>query len=120
MRKYIASVVLITILLLFVVFSNTIFQEGNPIPVAVAITQITVTGKSFTQLDEHRFIVKSSDKDIQKLKDYLLSKGMKYTDQMGSGIFFVGEKGEKYTAMSRMYTTHFQVWEFNNPLPNNK
>ena len=106
-------IVLVGILLLF---SSTIFQEGNPIPVANGIIQLSFAGKSYVKLDQHKYIVKANAKDIKKLTDYLTQNKLVYVDQMGAGLLFRGKDGENYTAIKKMYTTSFEIWDFDHQI----
>lgn len=98
----------------FLIYSPTIFQEGNPLPVGYAIIKLFATGDGYAKIDEHKYIVRAEANDIQKLKGYLAQHNIVHADQMGAAHFFNDKQNNSYTAISRMYSTAFQVWDFNN------
>src|SRR6266700_4561410 len=111
--KFITGLIILVILgtvLLFIFFSPTIFQEGNPIPVAIGIAKITTTGNTYAKIDEHKYIVKANTQDIKKLTDYLAQHDLVYSDQEGSAYFFKSKNGKTYIAMAKMFSSSFEIF----------
>jgi hypothetical protein len=112
--KVLVILILLVLAILFLIFSPTIFQEGNAIPVAKGIITISLTGNSYSKVDEHKYIVKANVKESKKFIDYLAQNNLEFVDQMGAGVIFKGKNGTQYIAIRRMYTTFFEIWDFNN------
>lgn len=114
-RLNVLIIVLFSILIIpFLVFSPTIFQEGNPLPVMSGIMKLSMTGEGYAKINEHKYIVRANEKDIKKLEDYLAQNNLVHAEQMGSAHLFKDKNGKTYTAISRMYTTSFEIWDFSN------
>jgi hypothetical protein len=114
--KILGVLLLLGLVILFSLNISSVFQEGNPIPVAYGIIGLTITGNGYAKVDEHKYIVRANEKDAKKLKDYLAQRHMVYADQMGAGIFFKGQHGENYSATIRMYSVYFEIWDFSNQI----
>jgi hypothetical protein len=114
MKKVLAILISLVLAILFFIFSPTIFQEGNPIPVAKGIITISLTENSYSKIDEYKYVVKANGKENKKFLDYLAQNNLEFVDQMGGAVIFKGKNGAKYTAIKRMYTTSFEIWDFNN------
>jgi hypothetical protein len=117
MKIYIKALVLLLllgVLAVFLFYSRSIFQEGNPIPVAYGVAKLSTTGASYTKLDEHKYLVKTNEKDIKKLFDYLAQHDLIYSDQQGAAYFFRSKNGKTYMAITRMFSTNFIVFDFSN------
>ena len=112
--KILVLALLLVLIIPFFIYSPTIFQEGNPLPVGYGIIKSLVTRDGYAKIDKNKYIVKAEAKDIQKLKDYLAQNQIVHVDQLGAAHFFKDKQGNSYTAISRMYSTAFQVWDFNN------
>jgi hypothetical protein len=115
MRKYLGACLLILFILLVgvsIIFSHTILQEGNPLLVADKMGTILITGSSYEKLDENRYIVRSTPHDKKRLITYLAKHNLTLTDQMGAGLLFKAKQGESFTAIVRMDTAFFEIWDF--------
>ncbi|HSW89119.1 MAG TPA: hypothetical protein VLG12_08195 [Candidatus Saccharimonadales bacterium] len=109
----ISGLILFSILLLFfILYSPVIFQEGNPLPIAYGLGKITLTQAAFVKINTNTYLVRANDKDFTKLIEYLAKNNIFFVDRMGSGWFFKNKSGKRYTAESRMYSTHFEIFDF--------
>ena len=86
----------------------------NPRNFSYGIIKLSIAGDSYVKFDEKKYIVKANATDIKKLTDYLTQNDMVFVDQVGSGLLFKGKDGVSHTAIKRMYTTSFEIWDFSN------
>lgn len=112
--KILVIALLLVLIIPFLIYSPTIFQEGNPLPIGYGIIKLFTTGDGYAKINEHKYIVKANEKDIKNLQDYLAKNNLAHVDQMGAAHVFKDKQGNSYTAISRMYSTAFEVWDFNN------
>ncbi|MHB1419384.1 MAG: hypothetical protein ACYCX4_07290 [Bacillota bacterium] len=100
--------VLIVILLLFWAESKVIFQEGNPIPLVLAISKLHLTGSSLERISNREmYIVRSKDGNEPYI-DYMEKQGWKFVEQLGAGLVFE-KHGTKIVSTSRMYSRFYMV-----------
>lgn len=104
---------LIAVLLLLIAsapFAAAIFtQEGNPLPVVVAIIRLEVTGQNIVQMSEYKMLQKAGA-DIM-LHDYLAVHGWDFQEQLGSGLLYQKNSYQLFVHM-RMLTRRYTVFEF--------
>ncbi len=113
----IKSVILIVALLLLLGVSAftqpVILQEGNPLPVLVAILKVELNIAEIASVSDTKYLQKSgSHEPFNRL---LTSHGWQFVDQMGAGLFYA-RNGDKLFVMSRMLTTRYFIYELENPL----
>jgi hypothetical protein len=117
MKKYVMPLVLLLLLgvvVVFLFYSRSIFQEGNPLPVLYGVVKLSTTEASYTKIDEHKYLVKANAKDVKGFLDYLAQHELVYTDQQGAAYFFKSKNGKTYMAISRMFSTSYGVFDFSN------
>ena len=105
-------ILVIFLILIVLVFSPLIFQEGNPIPYFTKIVS----------LNDDKFVAKVSENDVETV--YITKQGYhedvikliedKYDvelyNQMGSAYIFRENGVEKIGASVRIYLSRFNVW----------
>lgn len=120
----IISAVLIPLLLLTLVFKGTIFQEGNPLPVALGILKLNFSNEKIVCVSNNppKFIVKYNktpseaypilfegsghDAYVDKMKE----EGWIYNGQQASNIVFKKD-GRTLKVEFRMLTRNYVVLE---------
>ncbi|WP_261132245.1 hypothetical protein [Bacillus sp. Marseille-Q3570] len=106
---------LILLLTLIVIYSPARFQEGNPIPILLAIIKLEQSDKDYIQFAETETHIRyiSKNKRVHRydvIKEMLQKKGWSFKDQLGSGLVF--ESGtETLTIETRLYSKLYYLWE---------
>jgi len=112
-KKLIAILVLLFLLLvgIFILERKTIFQEGNPLPMFVAILKLNFWDKEFVEVSggERAYLVKT--KNISNGQAALL-KSLNCTERegLGAGHRLDCTNGTKGFALSKMFTRYYMVW----------
>ncbi|HAA89415.1 MAG: hypothetical protein XD63_1670 [Thermoanaerobacterales bacterium 50_218] len=87
----------------------TIFQEGNPLPVALAVAKLELTGAEIVSVtpDETRLIQKSGTEE--PLTRFLAERGWRFKDRLGAAIFYERD-GRTLLVGSRMFTRRYVIY----------
>ena len=95
----------------FIVERKTIFQEGNPVPMFVAILKLNFLNKDFVKVSGEEFVYLIKTKNIVNGQAALL-KSLNCTEreQLGAGHFFDCTNGTKGFALAKMFTRYYMVW----------
>lgn len=108
----IAIVAVLMTVAVLLINHTTIFQEGNPLPVAGAIWQLAVEGEPYAQVKEEpaTFITKTGLHT--ELFDYIeAAYGVEFQRRTEDDVFhFAGEKG-LLDVDARQYSRYYQIWE---------
>jgi hypothetical protein len=114
----------VTLLLTF--NRQTLFQEGNPIPVLIGVLKVNFSDENPVEIssaDSTKYIVKKDNLDSkyglisQSLDDYIdimHKEDWIFKDQMGSGLIFIRDNQSK-TITTRMFTRYYIIIENTNP-----
>ncbi len=110
------SIFYIVVLALFVFVLTafnvqTLFQEGNPLPVFRAIVKLELTGTEIVPFAENKLLQKAGPET--PLSDYLSVQGWIFKDRLGSAIFYE-KNDESLSVCSRMLTRRYVVYELGN------
>ncbi|KZR60088.1 hypothetical protein [Pseudobacillus badius] len=102
----------LSLFVLFIIINApVIFQEGNPIPLAVGIAKLHTTDQSVVKIDgeNKRYVTKADSQGNQPFLDLMSSKKWVFKEQAGAGLFFT--KGEKELIVeSEMYTSKYKIY----------
>lgn len=108
------ALIIIVVLLtsFFLIYKNTIFQEGNPLPVLSGILKLNFTSENIVPIAENndKYITKNSN-GRDSLVSLMAEKGYEFLDQMGSGYFFKKEGQPNVAIMHRYYSTYYDIWD---------
>ena len=99
-------------LVLVLIFLNreVIFQEGNPIPLAVAITKLTFQDVEMVRVWQNpdQYIVKQGN--YEPIINYMEDNSWEYIGENGDGLLFVNEKGNITSVIGvRSFTKYYTL-----------
>ncbi len=126
MRFKILVILLIVVILLITVNRQTLFQEGNPIPVLIGVLKVNLSDENPVEIssaDSTKYIVKKDNLDSkyglisQSLDDYIdimHKEDWIFKEQMGSGLVFTRDN-QKQTVVTRLFTRYYIIIENTNP-----
>lgn len=109
----IAIVAVVMLVVLFLINRNTIFQEGNPVPVFKGIWQLMVAGDKYAVVKDEPpvWITKSGEGNHDELFACIENTyGVKFKQKTGIVFKFEGN-GKNITVSERQYSRSFQIWE---------
>ncbi|MGM1035898.1 MAG: hypothetical protein ACQEXK_26385 [Bacillota bacterium] len=89
---------------------DVIFQEGNPIPLAVAITKLTFQDAEMVRVWQNpdQYIVKQGKNE--PFIEYMEDDDWEYTGENGDGLLFVNKKGNVTSAIGvRSFTKYYTL-----------
>ncbi len=107
---FIASLTILAIGLLALIYLPVIFQEGNPWPEIKGIFQLKFGNREIVQLSVSDNIFMTENKNGTAIYDFMKSKGYEFTEQMGSGYFFESHSGQSVIATRRNYSRYYSLW----------
>ncbi|RSK25634.1 hypothetical protein EJF36_01185 [Bacillus sp. HMF5848] len=112
MRR-IASIFVMVLTVLIVAFilrfGSALYQEGNPIPVLVAIWELETSNEEYVQYAETTSTHSYVSFTYMHLKKFMKDQGWEYAEQIGSG--FVFKKGDvQITVSTRQYSKYYVLW----------
>lgn len=92
-------------------YSPVIFQEGNPWPQIKGVFQLNFTGKDLVKLSsgENKYITKSNN-GVEIIKAFMKDKDYDFTEQMGSGYFFVKDDLNGAVVTHKYYSRFYSLW----------
>jgi hypothetical protein len=114
------------VILLITVNRQTLFQEGNPIPVLIGVLKVNLSDENPVEIssaDSTKYIVKKDNLDSkyglisQSLDDYIdimHKEDWIFKEQMGSGLVFTRDN-QKQTVVTRLFTRYYIIIENTNP-----
>lgn len=106
----IASLAVLAIGFLILMYSPVIFQEGNPWPEIKGIARLAFGGSDMVKLSgsDNKYLTKSQG-GFNAVDAFMKNKGYEFTDQMGSGYFY---KSSDKTAVitRRQYSRFYAIW----------
>lgn len=107
----IAIVAVLMVAAVLLINHTTIFQEGNPLPVAAGIWQLAVEGKPFAQIKDEppTWITKTAD-NRALFAGIEQEYSVKYTTEQEAGYLFEGGETKLVLGM-RQYSRYYQIWE---------
>ncbi len=109
-RMPVWSIVMALIIVIFVwVERRVIFQEGNPIPVAIGMVRLSITDDDIVKVSTapDKYLMKARNGN-EAFRSYMESHGWTFVDQLGAGLIYEKE-GHKQMFASRMMTRFYQV-----------
>ncbi|MGG4155854.1 hypothetical protein [Bacillus muralis] len=112
-RSKIFRAFIIMLALIFVLVflkRDVIFQEGNPIPLAVAITKLTFQDTEMVRVwqNPNQFIVKQGN--YEPFINYMEDDDWNYIGDNGDGLLFVNGKGNVTSAIGiRSFTKYYTL-----------
>ncbi|MFC0524026.1 hypothetical protein ACFFGV_10685 [Pontibacillus salicampi] len=97
-------------------FSDTLFQEGNPLPIMKGIIQIQLGEAMYVPIDkdENRFIAPYKPKEEQtftEAKQFMGSKGWAFERQSGRDLIFSKEDQDTIVVKTVMYTSDYYIFD---------
>lgn len=101
-------VVFILIIISFVAYSPTIFQEGNLITVSRGIIRLKLFNDKIVPIDSQRYIAETHGSN-ETIISYMNDKGWSFKEQAGAGFLFE-KQGNSLTVVSRQYSKYFTIW----------
>ena len=107
----IAGLVAVLLLALVLINSNSIFQEGNPLPLIKGMYQIQFGEQTYVKVKDAPETYLTKSQQASDLFGYIeKSRNVKFYRQLGTSYLFKGEGGE-ITVAARQYTSAYRVWE---------
>jgi hypothetical protein len=112
-RLFIVLVVLFLVLGgIFIVERKTIFQEGNPVAMFVAVLKLNFSNKDFVKVSGEKMVYLMKTKNLTAGQGALLkSLNCVERDQLGAKHFFDCKNGTKGFALMRLFTRYYMVWQ---------
>jgi hypothetical protein len=110
--NYTALVIVCFAIIFLLLFSPTIFQEGNPLPVVYGLITLDTTETPFVKINQNKYIFRANNGDFEKLTEYLRKNNLLVVDREGAGLLFKDKNGQNHTASIRMYTSQFEILDF--------
>ncbi len=100
-------------LLLFIIYSPVIFQEGNPLPELRGIISLTFKQNDLVQISVNPTVYMTKSSDGKKIIiNFMKSRGSGFKEQMGSGYMFENPDGKKIMIIHRQYSRFYSLWKF--------
>ncbi|MCD5322573.1 MULTISPECIES: hypothetical protein [Pontibacillus] len=111
----------ITFLALFIIvgsigfaFKDTLFQEGNPIPVISGIVQLKFGDKPYVQIDSESESYITPHTPVEGdyyyiVKTFMGEKGWAFLEQDGTDLIF-SKGNDQTTVETRMYTSDYYIF----------
>ena len=90
-----------------------IVQEGNPLPVFLAILKLELNYTEVALVSRTKYVQKAGSHEPFNRR--LASQGWQFDEQMGAGLFY-SRSGEQLFVMTRMLTTRYYIYELEQPL----
>ncbi|MBQ4865776.1 hypothetical protein IHQ11_04525 [Priestia megaterium] len=110
MKKQLFLISIITAAFFVLIFHKTIFQEGNPLPIAWSIVKLKSSGEDVVQISDKpkRYLIHSNDyltfiKQMKKKK-----VNFQYQDNKK---FYFNNDNERQLFVSKNYTDKFTIME---------
>ncbi|MED3623573.1 hypothetical protein G4Z05_13185 [Bacillus thermocopriae] len=90
-------------------------QEGNPIAFLVSTLKLKLSSSEYVLLAKtekrRRYLSQiKGNREYEVVKDFMISKGWEYKEQMGSGLIF-SKNGEDAVVEVRQYSNDYFIWE---------
>jgi hypothetical protein len=105
-------VAILLLLFISIIVQPVILQEGNPLPVCLAILKLELNYTEVAPISRTKYIQKAgSHEPFNRL---LASQGWQFVDQMGAGLFY-SRKDDQLFVMTRMLTTCYFIYELEQP-----
>ena len=91
-------------------FGAVLFQEGNPVPVAQALSRLELSGDRLVRIagEPVKYVQKAGPEE--PLTEYLAARGWELQERLGAAVFYEKEN-ETLFAESRMLTRRYVVYE---------
>ena len=99
--------------MVLVLFRDTVFQEGNPIPVLTGIITIELTDKPVVPLKEDnlKFILRASNSRT-RIVEYLSQDGFsQHEGDIGGGRHQLEKDDEVFIYDRRMFTRNYVIYD---------
>lgn len=104
---------IILILGISVLAQPVMVQEGNPLPVFLAIVKLELNYTEVAQVSQTKYLQKAgSHEPFNRL---LASQGWRFVDQMGAGLIYA-RGADQLFVMHRMLTSRYYIYELERPL----
>ncbi|KGP72460.1 hypothetical protein [Pontibacillus yanchengensis] len=96
-------------------FSDTLFQEGNPIPILKGIVQLQIGEDLYVPIDQkqNRYIASNNPKEKQpynEVKRYMGDKGWTFEEKLGNDLIFTKDQN-KTVVKTVMYTSDYYIFD---------
>lgn len=109
--KWAAAIALACFVLAVVVALPVLGQEGNPVPILVAIARLHLAGTDVVQWSAGppaRYVTRGRG-GIEPFTAFMAKKGYAYEEQLGAGVVY--RRGDaKLIAEQHMLTRLYRVW----------
>jgi hypothetical protein len=94
---------------------SAILQEENPIRLIISAMELKLSDTEYVQFAKtekrSRYLsINTEHSRDEVVKEYMISKGWMYQEQMGSGLIFT-KNGEDAVVEIRQYSKHYFIWE---------
>lgn len=115
--KKILIVVSIIFIFLFIIvsvlYSPVIFQEGNPWPQISGIIRLNFGKEEVVKLgtEGNKYLTKSKNGQ-EVMVEFMKKNNYQFVEQMGAGYIFQSASGEKIVITHRHYTRFYGIWNF--------
>jgi len=115
-KKILIGVLLFIIIfcsMVLVLFRDTVFQEGNPIPILTGIITIELTDKQVVPLKEgnQKFILRASNYRA-RIVEYLSQDGFsQHEGDVGGGMHQLEKDDKIYYYDIRMFTRNYVIYD---------
>lgn len=114
MKKILLALLLLFIVLLgllFFRFGTALTQEGNPLPILSSIFVLDFSDSEYEEFAQSRFVSENTgEMRYDVVKNLMNKNGWKFTEQMGSGLFFEKD-AETILIETRQFTKHYFLWD---------
>ena len=94
---------------------SALLQEENPIRLIISAMKLKLSDTEYVQFAKtekrSRYLSINTDHSrYEVVKEFMVSKGWMYQEQMGSGLIFT-KNGEDAVVEVRQYSKHYFIWE---------
>lgn len=111
MKKYFItffSILGVIILITLITHRQTIFQEGNPLPLWGGIVKLSLGTDKLVYLGEDKYLTGAQGKEI--IIKLLADNNYELVDQLGAGYLFSAEDKGELIVTAKHYSRYFYLW----------
>ncbi len=96
-------------------FGSILFQEENPLPLAVSILKLKLSDQEFVQFSKTEkrssyLSINTGNQQYDSVKEFMKSNGWEFEEQMGSGLIFI-KNGIEAIVETRQFSNDFIIWD---------
>ncbi|TYR81225.1 hypothetical protein FZC66_05015 [Priestia megaterium] len=110
MKRQFLLIGIVTCVLFVLIFHKTIFQEGNPLPIAISMIKLKATDKKVVQISKNpeRYLIHS--KDYVTFIESMDKKGDVFQYQEDK-LFYFNRDDKRASFVSKSYTDSYTIME---------